>query len=182
VGTSNEAPQITRKSSACPHRLVFFRDAPAPRAYIQPVMSTTIDTIRDDFAFLDDWEDRYRYIIELGQGLSPYPEAARDGAHKVQGCVSQVWLKTSLSGGADPVMEFEGDSDAHIVRGLVAIMLALFSGKRASAILRTDAEATMHEFGLDEHLTPQRANGLRSMIKRIKREAQAALAPTGVAQ
>ena len=139
-------------------------------------MSATIETIRDDFAFLDDWEDRYRYIIELGQGLTPYPEAARDDAHKVQGCVSQVWLKTRLSGGDDPVLEFEGDSDAHIVRGLVAIMLALFSGKRASDILRTDAEATMHEFGLDEHLTPQRANGLRAMIRRIRREAELALA------
>jgi cysteine desulfuration protein SufE len=161
---------------------LFFRDAPAPCAYIQPVMSTTIDIIRDDFAFLDDWEDRYRYIIELGQGLTPYPEAARDDAHKVQGCVSQVWLKTSMTGGDDPVLEFEGDSDAHIVRGLVAIMLALFSGKRASAILRTDAEATMHEFGLDEHLTPQRANGLRSMVKRIKREAHAALTPARAVQ
>ena len=145
------------------------------RAYIQPVMNTAIDTIRDDFAFLDDWEDRYRYIIELGQGLAPYPDAARDDAHKVQGCVSQVWLKTRQAGGDDPNLEFEGDSDAHIVRGLVAIMLALFSGKHASEILRTDAEATMREFGLDEHLTPQRANGLRSMVKRIRREAQAAL-------
>ena len=144
------------------------------RAYIQRV-NTTIDIIRDDFAFLDDWEDRYRYIIDLGQGLAPYPDAARDDAHKVRGCVSQVWLKTRLTGGDDPILEFEGDSDAHIVRGLVAIMLALFSGKHASEILRIDADATMREFGLDEHLTPQRANGLRSMIKRIKREAQAAL-------
>ena len=152
---------------------VFFRDAPLCRAYIQPV-NTMIDTIRDDFAFLDDWEDRYRYIIELGQALAPYPDAARDDAHKVQGCVSQVWLKTRLAGGDDPVLEFEGDSDAH--------MLALFSGKRASEILHTDAEATMREFGLDEHLTPQRANGLRSMVKRIKREAQAALVSTANSQ
>ena len=94
---------------------------------------------------------------------------------------SQVWLKTRLNGGNDPVLEFEGDSDAHIVRGLVAIMLALFSGRRASEILRTDAEATMREFELDERLTPQRANGLRSMVKRIKREAQAALAPASPA-
>jgi cysteine desulfuration protein SufE len=140
-------------------------------------MNTTIETIRDDFAFLDDWEDRYRYVIELGQALSPYPESARDAAHKVQGCVSQVWLKTERGAGNDPVLEFEGDSDAHIVRGLVAIMLALFSGKRASEIVRADAEQTMHELGLDEHLTPQRANGLRAMVQRIKREAEAALAP-----
>ena len=144
-------------------------------------MNTTIKTIRDDFAFLDDWEDRYRYIIELGQALEPYPESARDVAHKVQGCVSQVWLKTVRGAGNDPVLEFEGDSDAHIVRGLVAIMLALFSGKHASEIVRTDAEQTMHELGLDEHLTPQRANGLRSMVKRIKREAEAALAPASAA-
>ena len=135
-----------------------------------------IETIRDDFSFLDDWEDRYRYIIELGEQLEPYPDSARDAEHKVQGCVSQVWLLTKQNGRGDPALEFKGDSDAHIVRGLVAIMLALFSGRRASEILRIDAEATMRDFGLDEHLTPQRANGLRSMIKRIKREAEAALA------
>ena len=139
-------------------------------------MTTAIDTIRDDFALLDDWEDRYRYIIELGEQLKPYPEVARDAAHKVQGCVSQVWLLTHRKGEVDPVLEFEGDSDAHIVRGLVAIMLALFSGKRAREVLAIDAEATMREFGLDEHLTPQRANGLRAMVRRIKREAEASLA------
>ena len=139
---------------------------------------TAIDTIRDDFSFLDDWEDRYRYIIELGEQLKPYPEVARDAAHKVQGCVSQVWLLPHHGKGSDPALEFEGDSDAHIVRGLVAIMLALFSGKRASEILRIDAEGTMREFGLDEHLSPQRANGLRAMIKRIKREAEAARSET----
>ncbi len=138
---------------------------------------TTIETIRDDFAFLDDWEDRYRYIIELGQGLPPFPEQSRDDAHKVQGCVSQVWLDTVRGDGSDPVLTFKGDSDAHIVRGLVAIMIALFSGHRASAILRTEAEETMRELGLNEHLTPQRANGLRSMVRRIKREAEAALEP-----
>jgi cysteine desulfuration protein SufE len=138
---------------------------------------TTIDAIREDFAVLDDWEDRYRYIIELGGELDPYPDSARDAEHKVQGCVSQVWLLTRRGTEQDPVIEFKGDSDAHIVRGLVAIMLALFSGRRASEIMAIDAEATMREFGLDEHLTPQRANGLRAMVKRIKREAQAALAP-----
>ena len=144
-------------------------------------MSATIDSIREDFSFLDDWEDRYRYIIELGAGLSPYPEAARDDAHKVPGCVSQVWLHTSLGAGSDPVITFLGDSDAHIVRGLVAIVLAQFSGRKASEILATDAEATLREFGLDEHLTPQRANGLRSMIQRIRREAEAASASAATA-
>ncbi|EHK53591.1 SufE family protein [Allomesorhizobium alhagi] len=136
---------------------------------------TTIDTIRDDFAFLDEWEERYRYIIELGEALPPFPDEARDAAHKVQGCVSQVWLVTDKGPGPDPVVRFQGDSDAHIVRGLVAIMLALFSGRRASEIVKTDAEALMRSLGLDEHLSPQRANGLRSMVKRMKGDAEAAL-------
>jgi cysteine desulfuration protein SufE len=92
--------------------------------------------------------------------------------------VSQVWLTTEQGAGTDPVIRFQGDSDAHIVRGLVAIMLALFSGRRASEIQGTDAEATLKELGLDEHLSPQRANGLRSMVKRIKRDAEAALKQT----
>jgi cysteine desulfuration protein SufE len=138
-------------------------------------MSTDIDTIRSDFEFLDDWEDRYRYIIELGQELPPYPEEVRDGAHKVQGCVSQVWLNTHRNTDTDPVLTFDGDSDAHIVRGLVAIMLALFSGRRASEILTIDAEGTMQSLGLDEHLTPQRANGLRAMVRRIRQEAAVTL-------
>jgi cysteine desulfuration protein SufE len=139
-------------------------------------MSATIQSIRDDFAFLDEWEDRYRYVIDLGEALPPFPESARDAAHKVQGCVSQVWLVSRRGEGADPVITFLGDSDAHIVRGLVAIMLALFSGRRASQIVVTDAEELMRSLGLDEHLTPQRANGLRAMVKRIKQDAQAALA------
>ncbi|WEX11941.1 SufE family protein [Chelativorans sp. AA-79] len=138
-------------------------------------MITSIDTIRDDFAFLDDWEERYRYIIELGSDLPAYPDTARDDQHKVRGCVSQVWLLTRIGEGPDPVITFQGDSDAHIVRGLVAIMLALFSGRRASEILETDAEQTMRALGLDEHLTPQRANGLRAMIQRMKEEAGAAM-------
>lgn len=139
-------------------------------------MSTTLETIRDDFAFLDDWEERYRYIIDLGNDLPPFPEEARDAAHKVQGCVSQVWLVTHSSREPDPVLTFDGDSDAHIVRGLVAIMLALFSGRHASEILDIDAEGIMSQLGLDEHLTPQRANGLRSMVKRIRRDAEESLA------
>jgi cysteine desulfuration protein SufE len=142
-------------------------------------MSSNIQAIRDDFAFLDDWEDRYRYIIELGNELPPFPEEARDAAHKVPGCVSQVWLLTHRAQERDPVLTFDGDSDAHIVRGRVAIMLALFSGKHASEIGRIDAEGVMADLGLDEHLTPQRANGLRSMVKRIKRDAEESLAMEG---
>lgn len=134
---------------------------------------TTIETIREDFSFLEDWEERYRYIIELGSELAPYPESARDDRHKVRGCVSQVWLDSERGAGPDPVITFRGDSDAHIVRGLVAIMLALFSGRHASEIVRIDAEDTMRQLGLVEHLTPQRSNGLRAMVRRIQEEAAA---------
>ncbi|MEK1890817.1 MAG: SufE family protein [Phyllobacterium sp.] len=139
-------------------------------------MAQTIDDIIADFDFLDDWEDRYRYVIDLGRDLKPYPESARDAAHKVRGCVSQVWLKSSLAEDTDPVIDFLGDSDAHIVRGLVAIMMVLYSGKRASEILAVDPEAILKKLGLDEHLTPQRSNGLRAMIGRIRSEALSALA------
>lgn len=139
-------------------------------------MTTKIDTIRDDFAFLDDWEERYRYVIELGGDLEPYPANARDDEHKVPGCVSQVWLHTSKTDATDPVLTFLGDSDAHIVRGLVAILIAVYSGQKASEILKIDAEGILRSLGLDEHLTPQRSNGLRSMVQRIRREAENALA------
>ncbi len=138
-------------------------------------MSIDLQTVIDDFEFLDDWEDRYRYVIELGRDLEPLEDDERNQQTKVQGCVSQVWLVTETGEGADPVLKFRGDSDAHIVRGLVAIVLALFSGKPASGIISLNAEATLSTLGLDEHLTPQRANGLRSMIGRIKREAASAL-------
>ena len=137
--------------------------------------NSKISTIASDFEFLDDWEDRYRYVIELARDLQPYPEEARDADHKVPGCVSQVWLLTKKGQGADPVMEFLGDSDAHIVRGLVAILLALYSGETASAILKIDAENVLKSLGLDEHLTPQRSNGLRSMVQRVRHDAQVAL-------
>ena len=145
-------------------------------------MAQTIDDIFADFDFLDDWEDRYRYVIDLGRDLKPYPEEARDAAHKVRGCVSQVWLKSTLNADTDPVIEFVGDSDAHIVRGLVAIMMVLYSGKRASEIMAINPEAILRKLGLDEHLTPQRSNGLRAMIGRIRGEAQNALAPAEVTQ
>ncbi len=142
-------------------------------------MASTIEEIFDDFAFLDEWEDRYRYVIDLGQALPPFPETRRTADNKVQGCVSQVWLATARSEGVDPVVDMQGDSDAHIVKGLVAIMLALFSGRRASEIVATDAEGVLRRLGLDEHLTPQRANGLRAMVRRIKQEAAQALEPAG---
>lgn len=139
---------------------------------------TTIDEIVENFALLDQWDDRYRYVIELGRMLPPLAESAHIDANKVQGCASQVWLLTHVEpdGTAGPVLTLEGDSDAHIVRGLVAILLALYSGKTAREILATDALALFDRIGLRENLTPQRSNGLRSMVERIRAEANAALA------
>ncbi|MFC3075824.1 SufE family protein [Shinella pollutisoli] len=132
---------------------------------------TPLARIIDDFAFLDDWEDRYRYVIELGKDLPELPEEKRTAENKVQGCASQVWLVSHAGAGADPVLTFEGDSDAHIVRGLVAIVLAIYSGKPASEIAALDALDTFNAIGLVEHLSSQRANGLRSMVRRIREEA-----------
>ena len=135
----------------------------------------TINEIRDNFALLDDWDDRYRYVIELGRTLDPMPEAEHSAANKVQGCVSQVWLSKQIDrSGGEPSLNYLGDSDAHIVRGLIAILFAMFSGKRAGDILSTDAIAVFDRLGLREHLTPQRSNGFRSMVERIRADARAA--------
>jgi cysteine desulfuration protein SufE len=137
-----------------------------------------IDEIRDNFALLDDWDDRYRYVIELGRTLVPMPEAEHSAANKVQGCASQVWLSKQIdrSGSSEPVLKYLGDSDAHIVRGLIAILLTLYSGRTPREILATDAIALLDEFGFREHLTPQRSNGLRAMVERIRSDAREALA------
>jgi cysteine desulfuration protein SufE len=137
----------------------------------------TIETIRADFALLDEWEDRYRYLIELGRGLPPFPQALRTDANKVRGCVSQVWLASAVKrngAGSAPVLEFQGDSDAYIVRGLVAVLFALVQGKTPEEIVRADAKALFAELGLAEHLTPQRSNGFFSMLERIRADARAA--------
>jgi cysteine desulfuration protein SufE len=137
----------------------------------------TIEEIRDNFALLEDWDDRYRYVIELGRTLAPMPEQEHSADNKVQGCVSQVWLSKRINrGGGEPVLNYLGDSDAHIVRGLVAILLTLYSGRTPREILATDAIAVFDEFGFREHLTPQRSNGLRSMVERIRTDARQALA------
>lgn len=139
---------------------------------------TTIDDIIESFSFLDDWEDRYRYLIELGRDLAPLPDQARTAENKVEGCASQVWLQTTVeSADADPILRFAGDSDAHLVKGLVAVLLALYSGRPASEIKATDAVSVLDKLGLREHLTPQRSNGLRSMVARIQAEADRARAP-----
>ncbi len=137
----------------------------------------SLNDIKADFELLDDWEDRYRYVIELGRGLNPLPEEARSPANKVEGCVSQVWLSTEVEprGEDGAVLTFQGDSDAHIVRGLIAILFAIYSGKSARAILTTDAEGILASLGLRDHLTPQRSNGLSAMVKRIRHDAEAAL-------
>ena len=140
---------------------------------------SAIDDIIENFELLDQWDDRYRYVIELGRTLPPLAVAAHSEANKVRGCASQVWLITHVKpdGAAGPTLTFEGDSDAHIVRGLVAILFALYSGKRAQEILEIDPEALFSRLGLRENLTPQRSNGLRAMVDRIRAEAKAALAP-----
>jgi cysteine desulfuration protein SufE len=136
-----------------------------------------IDEIRDNFALLDDWDDRYRYVIELGRTLEAMPEAEHSTANKVQGCASQVWLSRQIArGDGEPVLNYLGDSDAHIVRGLIAILLTLYSGHTPQQILATDAISVFDEFGFREHLTPQRSNGLRSMVERIRSDAREALA------
>ncbi len=137
-------------------------------------MLPALDTIIDDFEFLDDWEDKYRYVIEIGKSLPDLPDAEKTAENKVHGCVSQVWLKSSVEEGDDPVVTFQGDSDAHIVRGLVAIMIAAMSGRKASEIAAFDAAALLKTLGLEDNLTPQRSNGLRAMVARMKDEARAA--------
>jgi cysteine desulfuration protein SufE len=140
-------------------------------------MQETIEALKEDFAVIDEWEDRYRYVIELGRALPPLAEAERIPANKVQGCASQVWIAAHQEkNGSEPRLSFTGDSDALIVKGLIAIIFRLFSDKAASEILAIDAGAILDELGLREHLTPQRSNGVASMVRRIKSDAQAALA------
>jgi cysteine desulfuration protein SufE len=139
----------------------------------------TIDDIAANFALLDDWDDRYRYLIELGRTLEPLPEMARTEANKVAGCASQVWLVTEAagSGAGEPVLRFAGDSDAHIVRGLIAILIAACSGRPARQILEIDALVLFERLGLGAHLTPQRSNGFKAMVGRIRDDARKALMP-----
>jgi cysteine desulfuration protein SufE len=138
--------------------------------------NTQFQTIVDDFTFLDSWDDRYRYLIELGGKLSPLSAQERCAANKVHGCASQVWLVAKTGDGRDPELTFRGDSDAHIVKGLIAVLLALYSGQTASRIAATDAAARLAELDLSAHITPQRSNGVRAMIQRIRDIAAAAAA------
>ena len=135
----------------------------------------TIDDIRDNFELLEDWDDRYRYVIELGRTLEPLSEAEHSAKNKVQGCVSQVWLSKRIDRDAngEPRLNYVGDSDAHIVRGLIAIVLRLFSGRTPAEILTFDAPAAFETLGLKGALSQQRSNGLASMVARIRHDAQA---------
>lgn len=127
-----------------------------------------IQNMIDDFQFLDDWEDRYMHVIDMGKSLPVFPEAHRTDKNKVNGCASQVWLVTERQG---EVISFQGDSDAHIVKGLVAIVLEIYSGRTRAEIENLNAQAILEQLGLSEHLSTQRANGLASMVARIQAEA-----------
>src|SRR5262249_27216068 len=136
------------------------------------------DEMVDNFSLLEEWDDRYRYVIELGRSLSSLSERDRTEANKVQGCASQVWLATTVhpNGHGGALLTFCGDSGAPIVRGLFPLLFSMFFGKQARDILSTDAIAVFERLGLREHLTPQRSNGFRSMVERIRADARAALA------
>ena len=132
-------------------------------------MSASFDEIADNFAFLDEWEDRYRYVIELGKEMPPLDETQKLPATKVEGCASQVWLVPHVEGeGQGAQISFDGDSDALIVRGLIAILRALYNGKTATEIAGIDAQARLGDLGLQQHLSAQRSNGLRAMIGRVE--------------
>ena len=129
------------------------------------------DEIAETFEFLDDWEDRYRHVIELGKAMAPLDDSFKVPALKVDGCASQVWLRPVIEGGR---FDFQGDSDAMIVRGLIAILHALYAGLPVAEVVRVDAAAELGRLGLNDHLSSQRSNGLRAMVERIRQTAAAA--------
>lgn len=131
--------------------------------------------LESDFEFLDDWEDRYKYVIELGKELPEFDDKYKNDIYKVNGCVSQVWIKSSISEDDEKRLDFIGDSDALIVKGLIAIVMALLSGRPAAEVIKTDARAALTRLGLHEHLTPQRSNGLTAMVARIQSDAEHAI-------
>ncbi|MCB9789278.1 MAG: SufE family protein [Deltaproteobacteria bacterium] len=132
------------------------------------------DELIERFELFDQWEDRYRYLIDLGKQLAPLSEAERSPEHKVEGCMSQVWLVADAGDGDPPVVRFRGDSDSHIVRGLIAILLLLCSGRTPRQILDTDIEGIFGQLGLEQHISPNRRNGFFAMVGRIQDHARAA--------
>ncbi len=139
-------------------------------------LSAEFEEIVENFDLFDDWEDRYRYVIELGREMQPLPESRKTSAAKVEGCASQVWLIPDLRRNADgqDCLHFEGDSDAMIVRGLIAVLRALYSGQPLVVIPMIDAKAELGRLGLEQHLSSQRSNGLKAMVQRLKNLAMAA--------
>jgi cysteine desulfuration protein SufE len=136
-----------------------------------PAIDAELEDLAAEFEVLGDWEERYRYVIDLGRDLAPLTDAERSDANKVRGCASQVWLVTEPQ--ADGTLRFRGDSDAHIVRGLIAILLRLYSGRSGAEISAFDAKAAFEKLGLSGALSAQRSNGLASMVARIRRDAEA---------
>lgn len=132
-----------------------------------------LDELVDTFDFLGDWEERYRYLIELGRKLPPLPEAEHNEANKVRGCLSQVWLVSRVQPGPPKTLEFQGDSDAHIVKGLIAVLLQLCSGKTPQQILDTDIGSAFARLGLESNITMNRRNGFYAMVERIRAMAAA---------
>ncbi len=143
-----------------------------------PSMDETLDELADDFEALGDWEERYRHVIDLGRELEPMADDERVETNKVRGCASQVWLVREA--GEAGRLRFRGDSDAHIVRGLIAILLRLYSGHRPEEILAFDAKSAVARLGLSEALSSQRANGLAAMVERIRRDAETARAGASI--
>jgi len=139
-----------------------------------PSIEAALNELADDFEVLGDWEERYRHVIELGKSLEPLSADERNEANKVRGCASQVWLVTEA--GADGSLGFRGDSDAHIVRGLIAVLLRLYSGRSPAEILAFDVKAGLERLGLSGALSQQRSNGLAAMVDRIRKDAAAAAA------
>lgn len=137
----------------------------------------SLDRILEDFGVLDDWDERYRYIIDLGRKMAPFPDAARNDAAKVRGCASKVWLVSSLQKNAagKEIVALQGDSDALIVKGLIAILFELYADLSPQEILNIDARKSLGQLGLDTHLSQQRSNGLYAMVERIRADATAAL-------
>jgi cysteine desulfuration protein SufE len=142
-------------------------------------MSQTLAQLREDFSYLDDWEDRYKHVIELGRALPPMPDALKSPATKVNGCASQVWIHSNVVDSADgPRLVLQGDSDALIVKGLIAVAFMVYAPLTAAEAANTDAVPIFADLGLKDHLTPQRSNGLASMVARIKADALRALQST----
>jgi len=135
-------------------------------------MSEAFEEIVEDFEFLDDWEDRYRHVIDMGKAMEPLEEALKVEMNKVHGCASQVWLYPQIEGG---VFGFKGDSDAMIVRGLIAVLAALYNGIPVAEAAKINAAEELSRLGLQENLSSQRSNGLRSMVERLKMLAEAAV-------